>query len=75
MENNLLQLKEAELCATEIIIKLSATAIAIARCELEPDNEGAIKEAIGVIQAKTNEMLILLSKEAEEIETTQKEEV
>ena len=65
MENKLLQLKEAELCATEIIIKLSATAIAIARCELEPDNEGAIKEAIGVLHAKTNEMLILLSKEAE----------
>ena len=65
MENKLLQLKEAELCATEIIIKLSATAIAIARCELEPDNEGAIKEAIGVLHAKTNEMLILLSKEVE----------
>lgn len=65
MENKLLQLKEAELCATEIIIKLSATAIAIARCELEPNNEGAIKEAIGVLHAKTNEMLILLSKEAE----------
>lgn len=65
MENKLLQLKEAELCATEIIVKISATAIAIARCEIEPDNAGAIKEAIGVLHAKTNEMLTLLSKEVE----------
>lgn len=35
MENKLLQLKEAELCATEIIVKISATAIAVARCEIE----------------------------------------
>lgn len=65
MENKLLQLKEAELCATEIVIKISATAIAIARCKIEPDSAGAIKEAIGVLHAKTNEMLTLLSKEVE----------
>lgn len=67
MENKLLQLKEAELCATEIVIKISATAIAIAiaRCEIEPDNAGAIKEVIGVLHAKSNEMLTLLSKEVE----------
>ena len=63
MENKLLQLKEAELCATEIVIKISATAIAIARCEIEPDNAGAIKEVIGVLHAKS--MLPLLSKEVE----------
>ena len=65
MENKLLQLKEAELCATEIVIKISATAIAIARCEIESDNAGVIKEAIGVLHEKANEMLTLLSKEAE----------
>ena len=65
MENKLLQLKEAELCATEIVIKISATAIAIARCEIEPDSAGAIKEAIGVLHEKANEMLTLFSKEAE----------
>lgn len=65
MENKLLQLKEAELCTTEIIVKISATALAVARCEIEPDNEGAIKEAIVVLHEKANEMLILLSKEAE----------
>ncbi len=65
MENKLLQLKEAELCATEIIVKISATAIAVARCEIESDNAGAIKEAIVVLHAKSNEMLILLSKEVE----------
>lgn len=75
MENKLLQLKEAELCATEIVIKISATAIAIARCEIEPDNAGAIKEAIGVLHAKTSEMLTLLSKEVEELENRRKEEL
>ena len=75
MENKLLQLKEAELCATEIIVKISATAIAIARCEIEPDNEGAIKEAIVVLHAKSNEMLTLLSKKAEELENRRKEEL
>lgn len=65
MENKLLQLKEAELCATEIIVKISATAIAIARCEIESDNAGVIKEVIGVLHEKANEMLTLLSKEAE----------
>lgn len=65
MENKLLKLKEAELCATEIVIKISATAITIARCEIEPDNAGAIKEVIGVLHAKSNEMLTLLSKEVE----------
>lgn len=65
MENKLLQLKEAELCATEIIVKISATAIAVARCEIESDNAGAIKEAIVVLHAKSNEMLILLGKEVE----------
>ena len=75
MENKLLQLKEAELCATEIIVKISATAIAVARCEIEPDNAGAIKEAIGALHAKTNEMLILLSKEVEANENRRKEEL
>lgn len=65
MENKLLQLREAELCATEIIVKISATAIAIARCEIESDNAGVIKEAIGVLHEKADEMLTLLSKEAE----------
>lgn len=65
MENKLLQLKEAELCATEIIVKISATAIAIARCEIESDNAGVIKEVIGILHEKANEMLTLLSKEAE----------
>lgn len=77
MENKLLQLREAELCATEIIVKISATAIAIAiaRCEIELDNADAIKEAIGVLHEKANEMLILLSKEAEANENRRKEEL